>query len=921
MADDKKIIIKGAREHNLKNIDLEIHKNSITCFTGVSGSGKSSLVFDTIYAEGQRRYMESLSSYARQFLERMNRPDVDSITGIAPSIAIEQKPPAKNPRSTVGTTTELYDYLRLLFARIGKTYCSNCGKLVLRDSVATVVEKLKTFDEGKRLLITFKVHKHEKRKLQEEFNLLLKKGFFRIYTHKEIYDLNETQNIKTKIEDVYVIVDRISIDKTNIETKYSDSLEVAFREGEGRIFLIEADTNIIHPFSKYFECCGIVYEQPEPTLFSFNTPHGACPECQGFGRKVGIDYDLVIPDKYKTIRDGAIVPFTTKTYSRHWRELIRVASDVGLRVNVPIKDLTEAEMRIVKNGTRGYIGIKPFFEELEKETYKIQNRVFLSRFRGYTKCEACNGSRLRREALNIKIADKNIADIITLSLKEFYDFFSNLKLSEYDYKIAERILKELIKRSGFLVSLGVGYLTIDRIASTLSGGETQRINLGTSLGSALVGTLYILDEPSIGLHPRDTDRMIKVLKSLKDLGNTVLIVEHDPEMIRSADYIVDIGPKAGVEGGKIVFNGTYEELLAYPNSLTGEYLSGKKKIEIPEKRKKPDGRWLKLYGARENNLKNIDVEIPLGLFVCITGVSGSGKSTLINDILYPAIYKQKTGENIPVGKYNYLDGSGYFQHVEMVDQSPIGKTSRSNPATYIKVFDLIREFFSELANAKKRNLTPGFFSFNVPGGRCETCQGEGYVKIEMQFLADLYLLCEDCKGSRYRKEVHDITYRGKSIVDVLNMTVDEAIIFFSEQKRIVNKLESLRDVGLGYIKLGQPSNTLSGGEAQRIKLAEKLSPSERTDSTLFIFDEPTTGLHFDDIKKLLNCFNLLIKNGHSLIVIEHNLEVIKCADYIIDLGPEAGKEGGEIIGFGTPEELINNPRSYTGKYLAKVLKS
>jgi len=915
----KKIIIHGARQNNLKNIHLELPRNQLIVFTGVSGSGKSSLVFDTIYAEGQRRYVESLSAYARQFLERMNRPDVDYIQGISPAVAIEQKPPARNPRSTVGTTTEIYDYLRLLFGRIGKTHCEVCGEVVRKDTTNTVIERLKQFNEGRKLLITFPLVPHEKRTVKEEINYLLAKGFQRIYYEGEILDLNEEIKLKLEKEKILVIVERLSLDLENVETAYSDSIETAFNEGEGRLVLIDYETKELFRFSRFYECHGKVYQEPEPRLFSFNNPFGACPTCQGFGRTIGIDWDLVIPDKKKSIDEGAVDPFQKKIFSQYQRDLVRTAIARGVRVSVPFENLTEAEKRFVFEGARGYIGLYKFFEHLQEKNYKIFYRITLSRYRGYTTCPDCGGSRLRKDALNVKVGGKRISELINISLESLLEFFNTINLSDYDWQVAGRIIDEIKKRLRFLVDVGIGYLTLDRLSSTLSGGETQRINLASVLGSQMVGALYILDEPSIGLHPRDNLKLINVLHQLKNLGNTVLVVEHDPEMIREADYIVDMGPGAGTHGGEIVFFGKYDELLKDKKSLTGKYLSGELKIPLPEKRRAKKIPSIKIFGARENNLKNIDVEIPLGMFVCITGVSGSGKSTLVNDILYPAIRKIKHNENIQVGKYSHIDGVGYITDAEIVDQSPIGKSSRSNPATYTKAFDYIRELYSQRPLAKSRGYTPGYFSFNVPGGRCESCQGEGFVRVEMQFLADIYLVCEDCKGKRFKKEIQEVLYKGKSIVDVLDMTIEEALEFFSDQKKIIQRLQPLYDVGLGYLKLGQSSTTLSGGEAQRIKLAEKLIPGENYEHILYIFDEPTTGLHFHDISKLLKCFDALINSGNSVLVIEHNLDVIKYADYIIDLGPEAGDKGGEIVATGTPEEIMNCEKSYTGQFLKRYL--
>jgi len=916
---ERKIIIHGARQNNLKNIHIELPRNKLIVFTGVSGSGKSSLVFDTIYAEGQRRYVESLSAYARQFLERMNRPDVDYIQGISPAVAIEQKPPARNPRSTVGTTTEIYDYLRLLFGRIGKTHCEVCGEIVRRDSSHTVIESLKQFPDGRKLLITFPLIQHEHKSVKEELKHLLSKGFQRIYYEGEIIDLNETIDLKLDKGKILVIVERVSLDLKNVETAYSDSIETAFNEGEGKVVIVDYETKEQIHFSKFFECHGKVYQEPEPRLFSFNNPFGACPTCQGFGKIIGIDWDLVIPDKRKSIEEGAIDPFTKKHFSQYQRELIRTALARGIRVSVPFEKLTEVEKKFIFEGGRGYIGLYKFFDLLKEKSYKIYYRITLSRYRGYTICPDCNGSRLKKDALNVKVGGKRISELINLSLETLLKFFQDIQLSDYDWQVGGRIIDEIKKRLNFLVDVGIGYLKLDRLSSTLSGGETQRINLASVLGSQMVGALYILDEPSIGLHPRDNLKLIRVLHQLRNLGNTVLVVEHDPEMIKEADYIVDMGPGAGIHGGEIIFSGTYNELLKDKKSITGKYLSGELRIEIPSRRRKRKTPSIKIFGAKENNLKNIDVEIPLGIFVCITGVSGSGKSTLVNDILYPAIKKIKFNENVQVGKYTFIDGLGYITDAEIVDQSPIGRSSRSNPATYTGAFEFIREFYSQRPLAKSRGYTPGYFSFNVPGGRCETCQGEGFVKVEMQFLADIYLVCEDCKGKRFKKEVQEILYQNKSIVDVLDMTVEEALEFFKDQKKIVQRLQPLYDVGLGYLKLGQSSTTLSGGEAQRIKLAGKLIPAENFEHILYIFDEPTTGLHFHDISKLLKCFDALIDRGNSVLVIEHNLDVIKYADYIIDLGPEAGDYGGEIVATGTPEEIMQCEKSYTGQYLKKYL--
>ncbi len=920
MAKEKKIIVKGAREHNLKNLSFEIPRNKLVVFTGVSGSGKSSLVFDTIYAEGQRRYVESLSSYARQFLERINKPDVDFIQGISPAVAIEQKTGSRNSRSTVGTTTEVYDYLRLLFARIGKTICFQCGKEVKKATTGTVSDWLEEQKEGTRFYLAFPLHNHEGHTVKEEVELIKKRGFFRIYFDNKLYDLNETEVKLPKIKkDIKVIVERFKVSKGEVREKLSDSIEVTFKEGENRIVLINADTNELQEFNKFYECCGIKYEEPEPRFFSFNNPFGACPVCQGFSKVIGIDMNLVIPNPNLTITDGAIAPFRGAKYSSYLRDLIQSARDYKFPINVPYKLLTEEQVSMVRKGFGKYKGLDHFFAELERKTYKLHVRVMLSRYRGYTICPACKGSRLRREALQVKIDGKSIYEIVQMPIEQSLKFFEELKLSEYDYSVAERILKEIIKRLTFLNNVGIGYLTLDRYSNTLSGGETQRINLATSLGSALVGTLYVLDEPSIGLHPRDNAKLISILKNLRDIGNSVLVVEHDAEMMKEADLILDMGPKAGIEGGEIVAIGNYAEIIKDKNSLTGKYLSGELKIPLPEKRNDKNNKSIKIIGAKENNLKNLTVEIPLNKFVVVTGVSGSGKSTLIHDVFYAGLAKYLGNAPSFIGKYDEIKGGEYLDDVVIVDQSPIGKSPRSNPISYIKAFELIRELFASTHQARARGYKPGYFSFNVPGGRCETCQGEGYIKVEMQFLADLYLECDDCNGTRYKKEIREITYRGKNLVEVLDMTVDESLIYFEGNDRIIKLLQMLSDVGLGYIKLGQPSNTLSGGEAQRIKLASYLTAQRDRRHILFIFDEPTTGLHFHDISKLLKCFQLLLDRNNSVVIIEHNLDVIKCADYVIDLGPEAGDKGGEVVAIGTPEEIAENKNSWTGKYLKEYL--
>jgi excinuclease ABC subunit A len=925
MADQKKvknvIVVKGAKEHNLKNIDIEIPRNKLVVFTGVSGSGKSSLVFDTIYAEGQRRYVESLSSYARQFLERMNKPKVDFISGLSPSVAIEQKTSSKNPRSTIGTSTEIYDYLRLLFARIGKTYCFNCNKVVEKDSVKTVSEFLENGNEGDRYYLGFPMHSHEGRSIKEEIDLLIKRGFVRIFFNETLYELADLEKLPKSKENVFVIIERFKIKKGKVRQALSESIETAFKEGEGRLVLISAETNSVKHFTQFYECCGIKYEEPEPRFFSFNNPFGACPVCEGFGKTMDYDMDLIIPDTKLSILEGAIAPWRTAKYSKFQRDLVQAAYFQKIPVDVPIGKLSQEQIDLIKTGFKGFIGIDGFFKLLEKNKYKMHVRILMSKYRGYTTCSACKGSRLRRESLQVKIDGKSIYDIVKLPLSKSLVFFQNLMLSDYEKAVAERIFQEIIKRLTFMNDVGLNYLTLDRLSNTLSGGESQRINLATSLGSALMGTLYVLDEPSIGLHSKDNSRLIKILKSLRDIGNSVLVVEHDEEMIREADYIIDVGPLAGINGGKIVAKGNLTDIVNAEESLTGKYLSGKMKIPIPQSRNTSPTKTIKIFGAKEHNLKNINVEIPLNKFVVITGVSGSGKSTLIHDILYSGVAKNLGMNPKTIGRYDYIEGIKHIDNIEIIDQTPIGKSPRSNPISYIKAFELIRDLYATTPQARARGYKSGYFSFNVPGGRCDECEGEGYVKIEMQFLADLYLECETCKGTRYKKEVREVTYKNKNIVDVLDMTVDEALKFFENNNRIYKHLKVLQDVGLGYIKLGQPSNTLSGGEAQRIKLAYHLTFQQEKKHTLFIFDEPTTGLHFDDIKKLLNCFYMLLENNNSVVIIEHNLDVIKCADYIIDLGPEAGENGGEIVAAGTPEEISDVPNSFTGQYLKKILSA
>jgi excinuclease ABC subunit A len=918
------IIIRGARVHNLKNINLTLPRNKLIVFTGVSGSGKSSLAFDTIYAEGQRRYVESLSSYARQFLERMEKPDVDLIQGISPAIAIEQKTTSRNPRSTVATTSEIYDYLRLLFGRIGQTYCRVCGKLVKRDTVTTVVDRLQQEPEGAKVYVMFPMHDHPGRTVKEEVDVLKKRGFFRLVVNDDLIDLNESAFKAKSKKGINILVDRLIIRKNDAEsmTRLADSVQTAFEEGSGYALAVLLESKQLLRFSQHFECVtdNIRYEDPEPRFFSFNNPVGACPTCQGFGRIVGIDMDLVVPDPSKTIRNGAILPWTFPLGRENFIELLRVAKDVGLPVDVPFSELTKEQLAIVINGCKGFDGIHKYFKYIERKSYKLHYRVFLSRFRGYTTCDKCGGSRLRKEVLNVRVSGKNIQDIVRMTIEEANRFFQEIHLSKYEEEVAKRILEEIRKRLRFIDGIGLGYITLDRLSMTLSGGESQRINLATSLGSSLMGSLYVLDEPTIGLHPRDNGRLINLLKSLRNIGNTVIVVEHDAEMMREADIVVDIGPRAGEHGGEVVFNGTMEQLLQHPSSLTAKYLNGTLTIPIPKSRRADKEESLFIHGASENNLKNIDIRIPLNMFVCVTGVSGSGKSTLVHKVLFAGMMKRKGGYEGTAGKCKAIEGIDSINHVELVDQSPIGRSPRSNPITYIKIFDLIRDLFAHTPAAKTRGYAPGHFSFNVPGGRCEVCEGDGLQRIEMQFLADIFLPCESCKGKRFKQEVLDVRYRGKNVDDILNMTVTEAIQFFSasaDGKRIAKRLMVLDDVGLGYLRLGQPATTLSGGEAQRIKLAHHLSTSEQEGNALFIFDEPTTGLHFDDIAKLLKCFDALVETGHSILVIEHNMDVIKCADFIIDLGPEASERGGEIIATGTPEEIAKNSRSYTGGFLKR----
>ncbi len=929
------IFIKGAKTHNLKNIDVFIPRRKLIVITGVSGSGKSSLAFDTLYAEGHRRYVESMSAYIRQFLERLPKPDVEYVSGIAPAIAIEQKTISKNPRSTVGTVTEIYDYLRLLFARIGKTYSPDTGEMVLKHTPEDVVYQIRLLDEGSKLYIGFPMPHHtdekaRERTLKEELQTLKQKGFFRIAHGETLFDLNEADSEKklsalSKKEQakLMVLVDRLAL-RHDDETmqRIAEAAEVAFAESNGYC-IVRVLGGREYRFSDKFELNGVEYEEPSPQMFAFNSPAGACPVCQGFGRVTGIDEDAVVPNRALSIRDGAIACWNSDKHSKHLRDLIRIAPKYNIPLDVPYSKLPASVRKLLWEGVPkdGFIGIKEFFKEIEREgQYKMHYRVLLSRYRGYSVCPECNGSRLKKAALNVKVAGKTIHDIVQMTIGEAAQFFRTLDISRFDRAIASTILTELDKRLGYLVEVGLEYLTLDRPASTLSGGESQRIHLATSLGSSLVGTIYVLDEPSIGLHQRDSAKLIKILKKLRDIGNTVIVVEHDREIMEAADMIIDMGLGAGRNGGNIIFQGSPTEILSHPTSLTGKYLRSLNAIPLPEKRRKVNlNNAIEVIGALENNLKNIDVKFPLGVLTCVTGVSGSGKSTLVHDILYLGILKQKVGTAEKVGTHRALKGIEKISKVELVDQSPIGRTSRSNPATYLKIFDDIRALFAQTPVAKLRGWDAGYFSFNLPGGRCETCTGEGVIKVEMQFLADIEMPCEACNGTRYKPSTLEATYNGKSIADVLEMTIDEAMEFFKDHSNIVRKMKVLTDVGLGYLKLGQSSSTLSGGEAQRLKLAYHISNID-SQNTLFIFDEPTTGLHFDDIQKLIQCFNRLIDNGNTLVVIEHNLDVIKQADWIIDLGPEAGEKGGELVAVGTPEAVAQNEHSHTAKYLRKYLQ-
>ncbi|RAU81472.1 excinuclease ABC subunit UvrA [Pontibacter arcticus] len=917
------IIIKGARVHNLKNLSVALPRNQFIVITGLSGSGKSSLAFDTLYAEGQRMYVESLSSYARQFLGRMDKPDVDYIKGISPAIAIEQKVSIKNNRSTVGTSTEIYDYLKLLYARIGKTYSPVSGEVVQKDSVADVVDFIFKLEDEARVMILAPLQLQAERTLNKELDLLLQKGYSRIYADGTVYFIEELlDQKKLKLgKQIFILIDRAVIYQADedLQFRIADSVQTAFFEGHGECYVKYGDDQE-RVFSNKFEMDGIVFEEPSVNFFSFNNPYGACQTCEGFGSVLGIDPDLVIPDKSLTVYEGAVAPWRSDKMSEWLHPLVKNGIRFDFPIHRPYNELSEAEQELLWKGNKYFSGLNDFFKHLQNQTHKIQYRVMLSRYRGRTTCPECRGSRLRKDASYVKVNGKSITDLVLMPITQVLPFFQNIDLNEHERNVADRLVIEVANRLSYLERVGLGYLTLNRLSNTLSGGESQRINLATSLGSALVGSMYILDEPSIGLHPKDSEQLIGVLRSLQQIGNTVIVVEHEEEMMKAADQLIDIGPEAGTGGGNLMFQGTFAEMIK-ADTYTGKYLSGKMEVSVPALRRK----WrnaIEIVGARENNLKNLTVKFPLGVMTVVTGVSGSGKSTLVKKILYPAMQKLHGATSEATGKFDKLQGDyGQIRHVEFVDQNPIGKSSRSNPVTYVKAYDAIRTLYADQPLAKARGFKPSHFSFNIEGGRCEVCQGEGQVKIEMQFMADIYLTCDSCHGQRFKQDVLDIKYKDQSISDVLDMTIADSIGFFSDQPKIVEKLKPLNDVGLGYIRLGQSSNTLSGGEAQRVKLASFLTKGAQPHNSdiLFIFDEPSTGLHFHDINKLLTSITALIENGNTVVIIEHNIDIIKCADWIIDLGPEGGTNGGQLLFEGTPEDMTKIEGNDTARFLKEKL--
>lgn len=926
---ERNILVKGARVNNLKNIDIEIPRNKLVVITGLSGSGKSSLAFDTLYAEGQRRYVESLSAYARQFLGKMAKPETDFIKGLPPAIAIEQKLNTRNPRSTVGTSTEIYDYIRLLFGRVGKTYSPVTGELVKKHTVEDVIAVARSYPEGTRMAVITPVTLPEKRRFRTQLEVLLKGGYSRLVKDGEFIDIEHLladDNLPETASGYDLLVDRLSVAYEGDElSRLADSVETAFFEGHDEMSLLVWGTDGLHrhDFSKRFEADGIVFREPSELMFNFNNPYGACPRCEGFGRVIGIDPNLVVPDPSLSVYDDAVMCWRGDKMSEWKRELIHLAPHIGFPIHRPYCDLTQSELDVLWHGNGRFKGIDGFFKMVEENQYKIQYRVMLARYRGKTRCPECNGSRLRKESEYVKVGGATISELVKMPVTDLKEWFAALKLDDNDKLVSSRLLVEINNRIGFLCDVGLGYLTLDRLSSTLSGGESQRINLATSLGSSLVGSLYILDEPSIGLHSRDTMKLIGVLRKLQQLGNTVVVVEHDEEIMRAADYLIDVGPEAGRHGGEIIYQGDVDKLMTATDSYTVRYLNGELSIPVPARRRKWRD-YIEVTGVREHNLKNIDVKFPLGVMTVVTGVSGSGKSTLVRDILYRAMVRHLGNPCDAPGLHRALGGDlNRISAVEFVDQNPIGKSSRSNPATYLKAFDEVRRLFSEQQGARQMGFTPGYFSFNAEGGRCEECKGEGTITIEMQFMADIVIPCEACHGQRFKSDVLEITYNGKNINDVLNMTVNQAVEFFGESsdsicRKIVRRLKPLQDVGLGYIKLGQSSSTLSGGENQRVKLAYFLA-QEKPEPTMFIFDEPTTGLHFHDINTLMDSFNRLIAQGHTVIIIEHNLDVVKCADHVIDIGPEGGELGGNIVAAGTPEEIMACDASYTGHFLKEKL--